>query len=281
MCAYNRINGEPACSSKFLLGDTLRGAWKFNGYVVSDCGAISDISNKPGVGHHVVNSLPEAAALSLKTGTDSDCAMSPDVPSYLEAMQKGLISQREVDINLKRLFKARFQLGMFDPPEMVPYAKISPAEVDTPAHRDLALTISRQSMVLLKNDGILPLNPGVRTIAIVGPLADHETMLRANYNGADPFHDYSRWHPQTVPGSYSHYTPGTRFLRNAVMIPQTALQIAGGRPGVDAVYFNNSPLPASPLLPVPSRRSVPPRWASESAADALSRRHRLRCRLKW
>ncbi|HUI54771.1 MAG TPA: glycoside hydrolase family 3 C-terminal domain-containing protein [Bryobacteraceae bacterium] len=247
MCAYNRINGEAACSSKFLLQDTLRGAWKFNGYVVSDCGAISDIYRKPGVGHHIVDTLPQAAALSLKTGTDSDCAMSPDVPSYLEAMQKGLISQQEVDVNLKRLFKARLQLGMFDPPEMVPYSKISPSEVDTPEHRALALNISRQAMVLLKNDGILPLKSGVKTIAVVGPLADNDGVLRGNYSGTSTRYttiiDGIR---KEFSGATVTYTPGTKFQRNAVVIPQSALKTARGEPGVDAVYFNNKTLSGQP-----------------------------------
>jgi beta-glucosidase len=248
MCAYNRINGEAACSSKFLLQDTLRGAWNFNGYVVSDCGAISDIYKKPGIGHHIVNTLAEAAALSLKTGTDSDCVwQTNDVPAYLEAMQKGLISQQEVDVNLKRLFKARFQLGMFDPPEIVPYSKISPNEVDTPEHRALALNVSRQAMVLLKNDGILPLKSSVKTIAVVGPLADNETVLRGNYSGT-PSHSTTILDGirKQFSGDTVTYTPGTKFLRNAVIIPTSALKTASGQPGVDAVYFNNKTLSGQP-----------------------------------
>ena len=249
MCAYNRINGEAACSSKFLLQDTLRGAWKFNGYVTSDCGAISDIYRKPGVGHHIVDTLPEAAALSLKTGTDTDCYFqTQDVPSYLEAMQKGLISQPDVDVNLKRLFKARFQLGMFDPPEMVPYSKIPPSEVDTPEHRALALNISRQAMVLLKNDGTLPLKSSVKTIAVVGPLADSEIVLRGNYSGT-PTHyttiiDGIR---KQFSGAAVTYTPGTKFQRNPLVIPQSAFKTAGGQPGVDAVYFNDKTLSGQPV----------------------------------
>jgi beta-glucosidase len=249
MCAYNRINGEAACSSKFLLQDTLRGAWNFKGYVVSDCGAISDIYKKPGIGHHIVNTLAEAAALSLKTGTDSDCVwQTNDVPAYLEAMQKGIISQQEVDVNLKRLFQARFQLGMFDPREIVPYSKISPNEVDTPEHRALALNVSRQAMVLLKNDGTLPFKPGVKTIAVVGPLADNEAVLRGNYSGtparSTTILDGIR---KQFSGATVTYTPGTKFLRNAVIIPTSAFKTASGQPGVDAVYFNNKNLSGQPV----------------------------------
>ena len=249
MCAYNRINGEPACASKFLLQDTLRGAWHFNGYVTSDCGAVSDISNKPGVGHHVVNTLAEAAAMVLKFGDDTDCAMAPEAPAYLEAMQKGLISQPEVDVNLKRLFKARFQLGMFDPPEIVPFSKIPVSDVDTPEHRALALDISRQAMVLLKNDGTLPLKAGVKTIAVVGPLADNEAVLRGNYSGtptrSTTLIDGIR---KQFPGATVSYTPGTKFQRTAAAVPQTAFKTAGGQPGVDAVYFNNKDLSGQPVV---------------------------------
>ena len=118
MCAYNSINGEPACANKFLLEDTLRGAWNFNGYVVSDCGAIGDINR----GHKFVAGMQESAAVSLKRGTDLDCGA--DTQGYATAIQTGLISEKEADVNLKRLFKARFQLGMFDPPSMVKYAQI-------------------------------------------------------------------------------------------------------------------------------------------------------------
>src|SRR5450759_1693803 len=219
MCAYNRINGEPACVNTFLLQDTLRGAWKFNGYVVSDCGAITDIYR----GHGFVKTLPEAAALSLKKGTDNDCAMTPDVPAYLEAMQKNLISQKEVDVNLKRLFKARFQLGLFDPPETVKYAQIPVSEADSEAHRQLALKISRESMVLLKNDGVLPLKPSVKNIAVVGPLADSLPALLGNYNGTPSRYTTLLDGIRKQFGSAKvTYHPGTKFLRNTVGVPESA-----------------------------------------------------------
>ena len=128
MCAYNRMNGEPACANKFLLKDQLRGAWKFNGYVVSDCDAIVDIFN----GHHFTKSMAEAGAVSLKMGMDNECADfftqatdNSDYVNYLDAVKQGLLSEKDIDISLKRLFTARFRLGMFDPPEMVPYARHS------------------------------------------------------------------------------------------------------------------------------------------------------------
>jgi beta-glucosidase len=245
MCAYNRINGEPACVNTFLLQDTLRGAWKFNGYVVSDCGAITDIYQ----GHKFLKTLPEAAALALKKGTDSDCAMTPDAPSYLEAMQKNLIGQDEVDVNLRRLFKARFQLGLFDSPEAVKYAAIPAAEAENAAHRQLSLEVARQSMVLLKNDGVLPLAPAVARIAIVGPLADSIPALEGNYNGT------STRYTTVLDGIRKQFAParvtfnaGTKFLRRAVVVPESAFRLADGKPGLSAEYFKNTGLTGTPVV---------------------------------
>ncbi len=156
MCAYNRINGQPACANDFLMKEKLRGAWDFQGFVVSDCDAVADIER----GHHFVKTVAEAAAVSLKAGTDNDCAdfrgQVPSVPTsqrYLDAVKQGLLSEKEVDTTLKRLFTARFRLGMFDPPSSVPYAQIADSELDSEAHRALALRTARESLVLLKNDG--------------------------------------------------------------------------------------------------------------------------------
>ena len=136
MCAYNRVNGEPACANTFLLQDQLRGAWKFNGYVVSDCDAVVDIYE----GHHFTKSQAEAAAVSLKTGMDNECADfftvakdSHDYQPYMDAVKQGLLSEADLDVALKRLFTARMRLGMFDPPEKVPYAQTPESEIDSAA----------------------------------------------------------------------------------------------------------------------------------------------------
>src|SRR3954469_16101437 len=135
MSAYNRVNGEPACGNTFLLEDTLRGAWKFNGYVVSDCDAVADIER----GHHFVKTQAEAAAVSLKKGTDCECADFMNVATgdgdyrkYVDAVAQGLLSEKDVDVSLHRLLYARFRLGMFDPPEAVPYASTPFSVVDAP-----------------------------------------------------------------------------------------------------------------------------------------------------
>jgi beta-glucosidase len=235
MCAYNRVNGEPACESAFLLGDTLRGAWKFGGYVVSDCGAIGDINRN----HKFVPTLEEAAAVSLKRGTDLDCGA--DTVAYATAMANGLITPRDADVNLKRLLKARFDLGMFDPPEMVRWARIPFSENDSAANRELARKVARESMVLLKNDGRLPLTSSLKRIAVVGPLADSIPALEGNYNGTSsryvtPLEGIRK---QFASASVS-YTPGTRFLRTPITIPASVYHTADGKAGVSAEYFNSS-----------------------------------------
>jgi beta-glucosidase len=178
MGAYNRTNGEPCCASTTLLQRILRDEWGFEGYVVSDCGAIRDIFAH----HQVVDTPEEAAAMAVKNGCELNCG---EVYRYLVvAVEKGLIDEAAIDLAVTRLFTARFRLGMFDPPERVPYAQI-PIEVnDSAEHRALALDMARASIVLLKNaDDFLPLPRDLKKIAVVGPNADDPVVLLGNYNG--------------------------------------------------------------------------------------------------
>src|SRR4026207_407407 len=178
MCAYNRTNGEPCCSNKKLMVDILRGEWGFDGYVVSDCGAIYDIWKF----HKVVPTEMEASVLGVRGGTDLTCGT--EYPSLVEAEKKGLITEAEIDTAVKRLMIARFRLGMFDPPEMVPYARIPFSQNDTLEHRQLALKTARESIVLLKNaNRTLPLKKDLKSIAVMGPNADSPEVLWGNYNG--------------------------------------------------------------------------------------------------
>jgi beta-glucosidase len=179
MGAYNAVNGEPACSDAFLLDATLRRRWGFQGYVVSDCGAISDIWR----GHQLVKTRAEAAARAVSAGCDLECGN--DYASLVEAVGTGLIAPAQLDRALERVLTGRFRLGMFDPQERVPYASITSADNDTPAHDQLALETARDSLVLLKNEGeLLPLDLAkIKRLAVVGPNADSASMLVANYHG--------------------------------------------------------------------------------------------------
>ncbi len=250
MCAYNRVNGEPACANSFLLEDMLRGAWKFDGYVVSDCDAVADIYR----GHHFTPTMAEAAAISLKRGTDNDCADfgqkavdNADYVKYLDAVKQGFLTEKEVDVTLKRLFTARFRLGLFDPSEAVKYAQIPDSEIDSDAHRQLALKTARESMVLLKNDGVLPLGSGIRKIAVVGPLASSFHVLEGNYSGT-PSRSTTALDGirKQFAGVQISYSPGTNFLLEDVPVPSSALATPDGKPGLKAEYFSDPQFKGSP-----------------------------------
>jgi beta-glucosidase len=240
MCAYNAINGQPACANEFLLQDQLRGNWGFQGYVVSDCGAVRDIYN----GHRYRPTQPEASAISVERGMDNECfdyatvKDDHDYKPYIEAVQQGYLSQAAMDTALVRLFTARMRLGMFDPPGTDPYAKIDESELNSSEHRTLARKLADESMVLLKNDGTLPLKPEIRNIAVVGPLADQTRVLLGNYNGT-PTHTVSILEglKAQYPNAKITYVPGTQFLRNdGDPVPNNLLSTADGKPGLKAEY---------------------------------------------
>lgn len=180
MGAYNRTNGEPCCASRLLITDILRGEWGFTGHVVSDCGALDDIHQS----HHVTTDPIETAALALKAGCDLECG---SVFGHLtEAIARGLITEADIDRSLARTLATRFKLGMFDPPERVPYASIQPGVIGCDAHRQLAYEAAVKSVVLLKNDaGLLPLPATLRTVQVVGPTAASVDALLGNYFGVN------------------------------------------------------------------------------------------------
>jgi beta-glucosidase len=179
MGAYNRVYGEPCNASKLLLDDILRGEWGFKGHVVSDCGALSDIHAH----HKVTNNGVESAALALKRGCDIGC----DCVFYdflYKAVEQGLVTESDIDSALERTFSTRFKLGMFDPPEMVPYASTPMSVVGCEQHRQLAYDTAVKSIVLLKNkNNILPLTDKVKTMLVVGPNAGATNVLLGNYYG--------------------------------------------------------------------------------------------------
>ena len=255
MCAYNAINGEPACASQFLLQHTLRGAWDFQGYVVSDCDAVRNIFT----GHHYRPTQPQASAISVIRGMDNECIDfakvndDHDYRPYIEAVQQGYLPESSVDTALIRLFTARIRLGMFDPPAIVPYRNIDEKQLDSPAPRELARRIANESMVLLKNDGTLPLKSAKR-IALIGPLAEQTAVLLGNYNG-------STSHTVTVlegmkaefPEARITYVPGTQFLSNqADLVPASVLTTPDAKPGLKAEYSSRPTFDAKPT-PLTSR----------------------------
>ncbi|MFA6455183.1 MAG: glycoside hydrolase family 3 C-terminal domain-containing protein [Bacteroidota bacterium] len=176
MCAYNRVRGEACCGSTLLERTILREEWGFTGLIVSDCWAVPDMYNY----HRIVNSMEEAASTAVKAGTDLECGNS--YPTLLKAVHDSLIREKEIDISLNRVLTARFKLGMFDPPEMVPYSQLN--LIDTKENKQIALEAARKSIVLLKNEAsILPLQKNVKTIAVLGPNANDVEVLLGNYNG--------------------------------------------------------------------------------------------------
>jgi len=242
MCAYNRVDGLPACSSKPLLDDILRKQWGFSGYVVSDCGAIEDIYRH----HKTAPDAEHGVADALKAGTDLNCGT--EYARLLPAVRAGLLKESDLDIALRRLFLARFKLGMFDPPSMVKYARIPYSENDSPAHRQLAIETARKSIVLLKNDNkTLPLSKSLKTVAVIGPVADDRDVLLANYNG-DPSEAIT-----PLAGIRSKlgdarvvYARGSDLAENLPIfevIPSSALfttDAVNRRSGLNAQYYNHA-----------------------------------------
>ena len=181
MGGYNRLNGEPVCGSRTLINDILREEWGFDGYYVSDCGAIKDFHKN----HHVTQTVEESAALAITSGCDLNCGQV--YPHMRQAMAEGLVTEEDLDEAVTHLMMTRMRLGMFDAHtefDGIPYE-----ENDTPEHHALALTAAQKGIVLLKNDGILPLRrEQLRTLAVIGPNADSLDILKGNYNGTATEH---------------------------------------------------------------------------------------------
>lgn len=248
MCAYNRVYGVPACSSGYLLKDILRDEWNFPGYIVSDCWALDDIYK-----HHKVADTPaEAAALALKAGTDLECGNEVYL-HLVEAVKKGLVSEAQIDTAVKRLFTARFKLGMFDPPARVKYAQIPYSVVDSDAHKELARDVARKSMVLLKNDGVLPLKKDLGSIAVIGPNSDQWLMLLGNYNGvpSDIVTPLRGIREAVSPQTKVLYAKGSELADGFPMfvtVPGDVLLAPDGSPGLKAEYFSSQDMKGKPLF---------------------------------
>jgi beta-glucosidase len=206
--------------------------------------------------HHFTRTIAEAAAISMKAGVDNECVDSyakatdnSDYVKYLDAVKLGLVDEKDVDTSVKRLLTARFRLGLFDPPEMVKYAQTPDSELDSEAHRQLALTTARESMVLLKNDGVLPLRPDIKKIAVVGSLADSDLVLQGNYNGQPSRVVNALEGIRTAFASARvTYAPGVNFMRPESLVPAAVFSTAEGSPGLHAEYFANEEFQGKPVV---------------------------------
>ncbi|WP_200956098.1 glycoside hydrolase family 3 C-terminal domain-containing protein [Pelomonas sp. Root1444] len=238
MCAYNRVNGEPACASQSLLVKTLREDWKFKGYVVSDCDAVVDIS----VNHKYAVDAAAGAAAALKAGVDNECngatlAHKPGLGEpYKEALKRGYIRQADIDTALVRLFSARIRAG--DLPGLAERQFPAGSAINSPAHRALALRSAVESIVLLKNDGALPLKGSAR-IAVVGPLADARRVMRGNYssgNTGPTLTVFEGLREQFTPAQVE-LVPFSPSITDGDPVPQQVFVTPDGSAGLKASYF--------------------------------------------
>ena len=247
MCAYNAYMGQACCGSDTLLKQILRKDWGFQGYIVSDCGAIADIYRN----HKVVPTAPEAAALAVKSGTDLNCGRTYS-PTLVDAVKQGLITEDQIDVSVKRLYRARFKLGMFDPPEMVPYAKIPASENDSEEHRKLSGQAARESIVLLKNDNhALPLKRNLKKIAVIGPTADSYDALIGNYNGTPsryttPLQGIIK---KAAPNTDVVYEQGCNLVEDGPILHDISADMVSsdGQPGLKVEYFKGTELKGEPI----------------------------------
>jgi beta-glucosidase len=250
MCAYNAIDGAPACANTMLLRDHLRDAWHFDGYVVSDCAAVADIFN----GHRYTPDMAHAAAAAVKAGTDLECGFGQGQAflALTDAVHQNLISEADINTALRRLFTARFELGMFDPPSSFPYGQIPYSEVNSPGHRALSLQAARESMVLLRNENhTLPLQSAVHSIAVIGPTAELVQALQGNYNGPPPNPVFPvDGIEKRFSSAKINYAQGSTLVEGfALPVEHTALRPSDGTGyGLTGEYFNNNSLSGAPVL---------------------------------
>ena len=245
MCAYQRIDGDPCCGNTRYLQQILRDEWKFPGVVVSDCGAISDFFRK---GHHEVVETPqEATSKAVLSGTDVECGSV--YGSLPEAVAAGLITEEQVDVSVRRLLKNRFELGDFDDETLVPWKRIGPEVIASKEHKQLALDMARESMVLLQNrNNLLPLSKDMR-IAVLGPNATDSVMMWGNYSGY-PTATVTLLQGIQAKASDVTYVRGCGYTRNEALESRyNEISNADG-PGLRATYWNNMDMQGTPVATV-------------------------------
>lgn len=237
MCAYNRFEGDPCCGSNRLLTQILRDEWGYKHMVVSDCGAISDFFYKDR--HATHKDAADASAAAVLSGTDLECGI--EYAHLEEAVKKGLISEERINTSLRRLLKARFELGEMDDDALVPWSKISIDTVDCETHKQMALDVTRKSMVLLHNNGVLPLAKTGTRIAVMGPNAVDSVMQWGNYKGT-PSHTSTILEGIRNKIGNVPYEKGCELLTNQVFDSYFSEVSNNGKPGFTGTYWNNMDL---------------------------------------
>lgn len=248
MCAYNALNTQPCCANDLLMTDILRNQWKFTGYVTSDCGAIDDFFNF----HKTHPDAMTASIDALMHGTDVDCG-NVAYKTLLQAVKDGKISEKQIDISLRRLFMIRFRLGMFDPPSMVKYAQTPSSVLESPDHKALALKMAQQSIVLLKNENnTLPLSKKLKKIAVIGPNADNKIAVLGNYNGipSEIVTALQGIRNKVGSGTEVVYEKGVNFTNDTLLVytDMSSRFSWDGKQGFMAEYFGNKELKEEPAL---------------------------------
>lgn len=243
MCAYQRLDDDPCCSNNRLLQQILRDEWGFNYLVVSDCGAVTDIY----ANHKTSSDAVHAAAKAAVAGTDVECGFGYAYKTIPEAVRRGLITEAEVDKHVLRLLEGRFDLGEMDDPKLVEWSKIPASVMDSKAHRQLALDMARQSLVLLQNKGgVLPLKAGGEPIAVIGPNADDEPMMWGNYNGT-PNRTVTILDGIKARHKRVTYLKGCDLTDTKIvnsLLPQCAID---GRKGLRGTFWNNTGMQGRPV----------------------------------
>jgi beta-glucosidase len=272
MGAYNRVNGESASASPRLLQEILRKDWGFGGYVVSDCDSIDDIFTQ----HKIVPTAEQAAALGVKSGMDLNCGQT--YAALAGAVRQSLVTEAQIDVSVRRLMLARMRLGMFDPAELVKWARIPYSVNQSPEHDRLALRAAQSSIVMLKNDRLLPLSRDIGTLAVIGPTADEIMALLGNYYGtpAAPVTVLQGIRAGVSAKTKVLYSRGTDLVegreepRAAPLIEPAYLRPAAGASGqgLKGEYFGNRDCTGEPLLTRTDSR-VAFRWDRGGPTDDL------------
>jgi beta-glucosidase len=248
MCAYNAFRKQPCCGSDVLMNDILRDQWQFTGYVTSDCWAIDDFFKN----HKTHPDAASASADAVMHGTDIDCGTDA-YKSLVQAVKEDKISERQIDVSIKRLFMIRFRLGMFDPATMVKYAQTPESVLESEPHKAHSLKMARQSIVLLKNQkSILPLKKNLKKIAVIGPNADNAVSVLGNYNGIPSQIVTALQGIKNKVGSNVEvvYEKGSTFTKDTLLVYADVSQqySTEGKPGIKAEYFDNKDLSGTPVV---------------------------------